>query len=37
MDNNNILGIVLAGGRSQRFGEDKSQVKLDGKILIDHI
>ena len=37
MDNNNILGIILAGGRSQRFGEDKSQVKLDGKILIDHI
>jgi len=37
MDHNNILGTVLAGGKSQRFGEDKSQVKLDGKILIDYI
>ena len=37
MDNNNILGTVLAGGKSQRFGEDKSQVKLDGKLLIDYI
>ena len=34
MDHNNILGTVLAGGKSQRFGEDKSQVKLAGKILI---
>ena len=37
MDHNNILGAVLAGGKSQRFGEDKSQVKLDGKLLIDYI
>ena len=37
MDHNNILGTVLAGGKSQRFGEDKSQVKLDGKLLIDFI
>ena len=37
MDHNNILGTVLAGGKSQRFGEDKSQVKLDGKLLIDYI
>ena len=37
MDHNNILGAVLAGGKSQRFGEDKSQVKLDGKLLIDFI
>ncbi|MDB3887964.1 molybdenum cofactor guanylyltransferase [Candidatus Pelagibacter sp.] len=37
MDLNNILGTVLAGGKSQRFGEDKSQVKLGDKILIDHI
>ena len=34
MDHNNILGVVLAGGKSQRFGEDKSQAKLHGKILI---
>ena len=37
MDHNKILGVVLAGGKSQRFGEDKSQVKLGDKILIDHI
>ncbi|MDC0046141.1 molybdenum cofactor guanylyltransferase [Candidatus Pelagibacter sp.] len=37
MDHNNILGAVLAGGKSQRFGEDKSQVKLNGKLLIDYI
>tara|TARA_B100000475_G_scaffold186302_1_gene155716 strand:- start:104 stop:709 length:606 start_codon:yes stop_codon:yes gene_type:complete len=37
MDHNNILPVVLAGGKSKRFGEDKSQVKLGGKILIDYI
>ena len=37
MDLNNILGVVLAGGKSQRFGQDKSQVKLRDKILIDYI
>ena len=37
MEHNNILGTVLAGGKSERFGEDKSQVKLDGKLLIDYI
>ena len=37
MIDNNILGTVLAGGKSQRFGEDKSQVKLDGRLLIDFI
>ena len=37
MDHNNILGVVLAGGKSQRFGEDKSQVKLGKKLLIDYI
>ena len=37
MDHNNILGTVLAGGKSQRFGEDKSQVKLGDKLLIDYV
>ena len=37
MDHNKILGVVLAGGKAQRFGEDKTQVKLHGKILIDYI
>jgi len=37
MDINNILGVVLAGGKSERFGQDKSQVKLQNKLLIDYI
>ena len=37
MNINNILGVVLAGGKSQRFGTDKSQVKLQNKLLIDYI
>jgi len=35
MDYNSILGVVLAGGQSKRFGQDKSQVRLGDKILID--
>ena len=31
MEHNNILGTVLAGGKSQRFGEDKSQILLADK------
>jgi len=34
---NSILGVVLAGGQSKRFGQDKSQVQLGNKILIDYI
>ena len=37
MEHNNILAVVLAGGKSKRFGEDKSQAKLGGKMLIDYI
>ena len=37
MDHNNILAVVLAGGKSKRFGRDKSQVKLGNKRLIDYI
>ncbi len=37
MDHNKILGVVLAGGKAQRFGEDKTQVKLNGKILINYV
>ena len=36
MTENNILGVILAGGKSKRFGEDKSKVKLNGKILLEH-
>ena len=37
MDHNKILGTVLAGGKSQRFGEDKSQANLANKLLIDYM
>ena len=37
MDINNILGVVLAGGKSQRFGQNKTQVKLKNQLLIDYI
>ena len=35
MTENNILGVVLAGGKSRRFGSDKSSVKLGDKSLIE--
>jgi molybdopterin-guanine dinucleotide biosynthesis protein A len=31
-----VTGIVLAGGRSARFGSDKLAVELDGRRLLDH-
>ncbi|QGP79032.1 molybdenum cofactor guanylyltransferase [Sphingobium sp. CAP-1] len=31
-----ILGAVLAGGRSSRFGSDKAMAMLGGKTLLDH-
>jgi len=37
MDYNNILPVVLAGGKAKRFGGNKSQAKLRDKILIDYI
>lgn len=30
------LGVVLAGGKSSRFGSDKAQALLDGRPLIEH-
>ena len=36
MSENNVLGVVLAGGKSKRFGQDKSEVKLGDKTLIEH-
>ena len=32
---NNILGVILAGGKSKRFGDDKSIAKLGDKTLLD--
>jgi molybdopterin-guanine dinucleotide biosynthesis protein A len=37
MEDNNILAVVLAGGKSKRFGEDKNQVKLGEKTLLEHV
>jgi len=36
MSENNILGVILAGGKSKRFGKDKSLVFLDNKTLLEH-
>ena len=37
MNDNNILAVILAGGRSKRFGEDKNLAKLGSKSLIKHV
>ena len=36
MVENNILGVVLAGGKSKRFGSDKASAKFGDKSLIEH-
>ena len=37
MNDNNILAVVLAGGKSKRFGEDKNQAKLGNITLLKHV
>jgi len=37
MNDNNILGVVLAGGKSKRFGQDKNQVKLGKHTLLERV
>jgi molybdenum cofactor guanylyltransferase len=32
-----ILGAILAGGRSRRFGSDKAEALFEGKALLDHV
>ena len=32
-----ILGAIIAGGRSRRFGSDKAQALLGGTALLDHV
>lgn len=36
MSNSRILGAVLAGGQSTRFGSNKALAMLDGETLLDH-
>ena len=36
MNENNIIAAILAGGKSRRFGVDKSTIKLGDKTLIEH-
>ncbi len=37
MNENNILPVILAGGKSKRFGSNKSNIKLGDKTLIEHV
>jgi molybdopterin-guanine dinucleotide biosynthesis protein A len=32
-----VLGAILAGGRSQRFGSDKALALIDGRPMLDHV
>jgi molybdenum cofactor guanylyltransferase len=32
-----ILGAILAGGQSRRFGSDKAEALVEGKALLDHV
>lgn len=37
MSENNVLPVILAGGKSRRFGGNKANAKLGDLTLIDHI
>jgi molybdenum cofactor guanylyltransferase len=32
-----LLGAILAGGQSRRFGSDKAEALFEGKVLFDHV
>ena len=36
MSEHNILGAILAGGKSKRMGKDKLFLKLNNKVLIEY-
>ena len=37
MKEHNVLGVILAGGKSSRFGSNKSLSKLANNKLIEHV
>ena len=37
MNENNVLAVVLAGGKSKRFGRDKANVMLGDKTILEHV
>ncbi|MGA5657803.1 molybdenum cofactor guanylyltransferase MobA [Rahnella contaminans] len=37
MDRSSITGVILAGGRSSRMGEDKGLIDIHGQPLFEHI
>jgi molybdenum cofactor guanylyltransferase len=32
-----VLGAILAGGQSRRFGSDKAEALFEGQLLLDHV
>ena len=37
MNENNVLAVILAGGKSKRFGRDKANVMLGDKTILEHV
>jgi len=37
IDRSAVLGAIIAGGKSTRFGSDKARASLNGRMLIDHV
>ena len=37
MKDDNILAVILAGGKSKRFGKDKNQAKFGDTTLLEHV
>lgn len=37
MKSDDVTGVILAGGRSRRFGEAKARYVLDGRPMVEHV